>query len=117
MSQSARDLEIADRSSERRPPCGFASALPCSCSRSPSSRAAASDASGPLRVTPPHFSTDKSVELDYDIVYVRARARGDAVGTNWPEISSPLFMDAALISCSCTPTAAKKYWCAAGPAR
>ena len=34
------------------------------------------------------------MKLDYDIVYVRAPRRGDDVGTNWAEISSPLFMDA-----------------------
>ncbi len=33
------------------------------------------------------------MKLDYDIVYVRAPRKGDAVGTNWPEISNPLFMD------------------------
>src|SRR5881394_3520132 len=53
-----------------------------------------SDVSGPINVSPPHFSADKSVKLDYDIVYVRAPRKGDAVGTNWPEISNPVFMDA-----------------------
>ena len=33
------------------------------------------------------------MKLDYDIVYVRAPRKGDAVGTNWPEISNPVFMD------------------------
>ena len=46
-----------------------------------------------LRVDVPHVSTDPDVKLDYDIVYVRAPRRGDDVGTNWAEISSPLFMD------------------------
>jgi hypothetical protein len=46
-----------------------------------------------LRVEVPHVSTDPAVKLDYDIVYVRAPRRGDDVGTNWAEISSPLFMD------------------------
>jgi hypothetical protein len=45
-------------------------------------------------ITPPHFSTDSSVKLDYDLVYVRAPRKGDAVGTNWAEISSPVFVDA-----------------------
>ena len=45
-------------------------------------------------VSPKHFSTDASVKLDYDIVYVRAPRKGDAVGTNWPEIANPVFMDA-----------------------
>jgi hypothetical protein len=51
------------------------------------------DLNGPINVTPAHFSTDKSVNLDYDIIYVRAPRKGDAVGTNWTEISNPVFMD------------------------
>ena len=51
------------------------------------------DISGPINVSPKHFSTDPSVKLDYDIVYVRAPRKGDAVGTNWTEISNPVFMD------------------------
>ena len=43
---------------------------------------------------PHHVSTDRLVKVDYDIVYVRAIRRGDEVGTNWAEVSSPLFMDA-----------------------
>ncbi len=54
----------------------------------------ATDVSGPINVNPPHFSTDRSVKLDYDIVYVRAPRKGDGIGTNWPEISNPVFMDA-----------------------
>jgi len=53
-----------------------------------------SDLSGSIKVNPPHFSTDKSLNLDYDIVYVRVPRKGDAVGTNWTEISNPVFMDA-----------------------
>ncbi|HEV3436772.1 MAG TPA: hypothetical protein VG122_05395 [Gemmata sp.] len=52
------------------------------------------DVTGPINVSPPHFSTDKSVKLDYDIVYVLVPRKGDAVGTNWAEISNPVFMDA-----------------------
>src|SRR5262245_10557759 len=48
----------------------------------------------PISLQVPHVSTDPSVKLDYDIIYVRAPRRGDAIGTNWPEISNPLFMDA-----------------------
>jgi hypothetical protein len=48
----------------------------------------------PIHVEVPPVSTDPSVRLDYDIVYVRAPRRGDAVGTNWAEISNPLFLDA-----------------------
>ena len=43
---------------------------------------------------PQHVSTDRSVKVDFDIVYIRAPRRGDEVGTNWAEVSSPLFMDA-----------------------
>jgi hypothetical protein len=49
---------------------------------------------GNINVDPPHFSSDKAVKLDYDIVYVRAPRKGDGVGTNWAEISNPAFMDA-----------------------
>jgi hypothetical protein len=49
---------------------------------------------GPININPPHISTDPSVKWDYDIVYVRAPRKGDDVGTNWTEISNPLFMDA-----------------------
>ena len=46
------------------------------------------------KIEPPPIASDPSVKLDYDIVYVRAPRRGDDVGTNWAEVSSPLFMDA-----------------------
>src|SRR6266704_2271329 len=49
---------------------------------------------GPININPPHISSDPSVKWDYDIVYVRAPRKGDDVGTNWTEISNPLFMDA-----------------------
>lgn len=48
---------------------------------------------GPINVNPPHISSDPTVKLDYDIVYVRAPRKGDNVGTNWTEISNPTFMD------------------------
>ena len=48
----------------------------------------------PINVASKPIATDKSVKFDYDIVYVRAPRKGDAVGTNWPEISNPVFMDA-----------------------
>ncbi|VTR93469.1 Uncultured bacterium genome assembly Metasoil_fosmids_resub (Fragment) OS=uncultured bacterium PE=4 SV=1 [Gemmata massiliana] len=51
------------------------------------------DVSGPINVEPKPVASDKTVKLDYDIVYVRARRNGDKVGTNWPEISNPVFMD------------------------
>ena len=46
-----------------------------------------------INIDPPSVRSDKSVKLDYDIVYVRAPRNGDAVGTNWAEISNPTFMD------------------------
>jgi hypothetical protein len=46
-----------------------------------------------INVEPKHFSTDPAVKLDYDIVYVRMPRKGDGVGTNWTEISNPVFMD------------------------
>ena len=46
------------------------------------------------KIEPPPVATDPSVKLDYDIVYIRRPRRGDDVGTNWAEVSSPLFMDA-----------------------
>src|SRR4051812_32384998 len=51
------------------------------------------DVSGPINVSPRPVASDPSVKLDYDIVYVRAPRKGDAVGTNWPEIANPVFMD------------------------
>jgi len=48
---------------------------------------------GPINVSPKAIASDKSVKLDYDIVYVRAPRNGDKVGTNWPEISNPVYMD------------------------
>ncbi|HTK78533.1 MAG TPA: hypothetical protein VL371_24965, partial [Gemmataceae bacterium] len=51
------------------------------------------DVAGPINVAPKPIATDQSVKYDYDIVYVRALRKGDAVGTNWPEISNPVFMD------------------------
>src|SRR5690348_14119447 len=49
--------------------------------------------SGPINVEPKHVSTDPAVKLDYDLVYVRMPRKGDGVGTNWTEISNPVFMD------------------------
>jgi hypothetical protein len=49
---------------------------------------------GPIDLKVPPVSSDPSVKLDYDLVYVRAPRKGDGVGTNWTEISNPLFMDA-----------------------
>jgi len=47
----------------------------------------------PIRMDVPHFSTDKSVKLDYDIVYVRTPRKGDKVRSLWTEIAHPALMD------------------------
>lgn len=41
----------------------------------------------------PHISTDKSIEVDYPIVYVRTPRKGDNVKSNWAEIAHPVLMD------------------------
>src|SRR5690348_14022176 len=51
------------------------------------------DVRGTINIAPKPVASDKSVKLDYDIIYVRAPRHGDKVGTNWPEISNPVFMD------------------------
>ncbi len=47
-----------------------------------------------ININPKSIASDPSVKRDYDIVYVRAPRKGDDVGTNWPEIANPAFMDA-----------------------
>ena len=49
--------------------------------------------SGPINIDPKPVASDPTVKLDYDLVYVRVPRKGDAVGTNWTEISNPVFMD------------------------
>jgi hypothetical protein len=48
---------------------------------------------GSINVEPKPVASDPAVKLDYDIVYVRMPRKGDGVGTNWTEISNPVFMD------------------------
>ena len=48
---------------------------------------------GPINVEPKPVASDPAVKLDFDIVYVRMPRKGDGVGTNWTEISNPVFMD------------------------
>jgi hypothetical protein len=52
------------------------------------------DVPGVINTSPKPVASDSTVKLDYDIVYVRAPRKGDNVGTNWAEISNPVFMDA-----------------------
>jgi hypothetical protein len=47
-----------------------------------------------LNVTPPHIATDKSVNYDYDIVYVRARRAGDKVHKRYyTDIATPVTLE------------------------
>ncbi len=48
----------------------------------------------PLNVNPPHISTDKAVNYDYDIVYVRTPRKDDKARTHFAEIAHPALMDA-----------------------
>ncbi|HXD89348.1 MAG TPA: hypothetical protein VN641_22840, partial [Urbifossiella sp.] len=48
---------------------------------------------GPINVEPKPVSADKSIKLDYDIIYVRMPRKGDGVGTTWTEIANPVHMD------------------------
>jgi hypothetical protein len=49
----------------------------------------------PINVTIPHISTDKSVKLDYDIVYVRAKRAGDKVHKRYyTDFSTPVTLEA-----------------------
>src|SRR5262245_30911561 len=48
----------------------------------------------PINVKVPHISTDKSVKLDYDIVYVRALRSGDKVHKRYyTDFSQPVTME------------------------
>ena len=58
------------------------------------------DVGGSINVTPRPVASDKSVKLDYDIVYVRApryltSADGKQRPTAWPEIAHPFNISAA----------------------
>jgi hypothetical protein len=46
-----------------------------------------------LSIVPPSIAADKSVNYDYDIVYVRAPRYGDQKKTRWPEVFDPRQMD------------------------
>ncbi|MGE3807864.1 MAG: GYF domain-containing protein, partial [Gemmataceae bacterium] len=48
---------------------------------------------GNLNVSPKPIASDSTVKFDYPIVYVRVPRKGDNVGTNWTEISNPVYMD------------------------
>ena len=47
----------------------------------------------PINLDALHISTDKSVEYDYPIVYVRVPRKGDDVTSTWPEIAHPVQVD------------------------
>ncbi|HEY7313135.1 MAG TPA: hypothetical protein VH643_27550 [Gemmataceae bacterium] len=48
---------------------------------------------GPLNMDPPHISTDKTVQYDFDIVYVRAPRRDDSGKAKWAEVGDPRSME------------------------
>src|SRR5437879_1550386 len=48
----------------------------------------------PLRMEPPLISSDKSVQYDYDIVYVRAPRREADGRSKWAEVGDPRSMEA-----------------------
>jgi hypothetical protein len=48
----------------------------------------------PINVKIPHFSTDKSVKIDYDIVYVRAKRAGDNIHKRfYTDFSAPITLE------------------------
>ena len=48
---------------------------------------------GPLKMDPPHITTDKSVEYDFDIVYVRAPRKSADGRSRWAEVGDPRTME------------------------
>jgi hypothetical protein len=48
----------------------------------------------PLSLDVPHISSDRTVEYDFSIVYVRVPRKGDDVGSKWAEIAHPVLLDA-----------------------
>src|SRR4051794_34128684 len=48
---------------------------------------------GPLSLDVPHVSTDKSVKLDYPIVYVRAPRKSPDGRAKWAEVGDPRSME------------------------
>ncbi len=48
----------------------------------------------PINTKVPHFSTDKSVKIDYDIVYVRAKRAGDKIHKRFfTDFSTPITLE------------------------
>lgn len=47
----------------------------------------------PIKLDVPHIATDKSIEYDYDIVYVRVPRQGDEKNSKWAEIAHPVALD------------------------
>jgi hypothetical protein len=46
-----------------------------------------------LSIDPPHISSDKSIQYDYDIIYVRGLRRSDGKEARWAEFSRPTMME------------------------
>ena len=47
----------------------------------------------PISLDVPHILSDRSVEYDFPIVYVRVPRKGDDVGSKWAEIAHPVLLD------------------------
>jgi hypothetical protein len=77
----------------------------------------------PLRLDPPNVSTDKTIKIDYDIVYVRLPWKGFRTPNGkfespiWAQAGVPLQCIRAPSSCCSIPTAAKSSWSRAARVR
>ena len=70
---------------------------------------------GPIDVKVPHVSTDPTVKLDYDIVYVRAKRLGDVVHKEFfTEIARPVYMQPGADLMLLHPDGAEEVLVAAG---
>src|SRR5262245_49141419 len=76
-----------------RTACAAAAVLTATLVFVPASGQTKKEAQARLDAKPPHVSTDRSVKLDYDIVYVRAPRHGDRRRGSWAEFSDPTRME------------------------
>src|SRR5262249_51540694 len=49
---------------------------------------------GPINIDPPPIASDKSINYDYDIVYVRAPRKDPTGRSHWAEVGDPRTMEA-----------------------
>ncbi|HEV8377268.1 MAG TPA: hypothetical protein VGP99_00340, partial [Tepidisphaeraceae bacterium] len=69
----------------------------------------------PIDVNVPHISTDKSINYDYDIVYVRAPRAGDTTHKRfWTEIATPVYMQSGADLMLLHPDGSEELLVAAG---